>query len=36
MMNFDPVFRATADVLYEVLTIMVEKGPLSIGQAHEL
>ena len=25
--------RAAADVLYEVLTIMVKKGPLSIGGA---
>lgn len=29
--------RAAADVLYEVLTIMVKKGPLSIdGRSHEL
>jgi hypothetical protein len=28
--------RAAADVLYEVLTIMVKKGPLSIqNPAHE-
>jgi agmatinase len=29
--------RAAADVLYEVLTIMVKKGPLSVeGRSHEL
>ncbi|GAQ09811.1 putative agmatinase 1 [Aspergillus lentulus] len=27
---------AAADVLYEVLTIMVKKGPLSISKGHEL
>lgn len=30
------IHRAAADVLYEVMTIMVKKGPLSIGQEHEL
>jgi hypothetical protein len=30
-------YRAAADVLYEVLTIMVKKGPLSVeGRSHEL
>ena len=28
--------RAAADVLYEVLTIMVKKGPLSVGRSDEL
>lgn len=28
--------RAAADVLYEVLTMMVKMGPLSIGERHEL
>jgi agmatinase len=31
-----PVLRAAADVLYEVLTVMVKKGPLSINSpGHE-
>lgn len=25
-------FRAAADVLYEIMTIMVKKGPLSIDE----
>jgi hypothetical protein len=28
--------RAAADVLYEILTMMVKMGPLSIGNEHEL
>lgn len=28
--------RAAADVLYEVLTIMVKKGPLSLSEREEL
>lgn len=33
----DLACRAAADVLYEVLTIMVKKGPLSVeGRSHEL
>lgn len=28
--------RAAADVLYEILTIMVKKGPLSVGRSDEL
>lgn len=27
------LYRAAADVLYEVLTMMVKSGPLSIGAA---
>lgn len=30
------ISRAAADVLYEILTIMVKKGPLSVGPSHEL
>lgn len=29
-------FRAAADVLYEILTMMVKKGPLSVSGSEEL
>jgi len=28
--------RAAADILYEVLTIMVKKGPLTVSESDEL
>lgn len=33
---FSFLYRAAADVLYEILTMMVKKGPLTVSESDEL